>query len=164
MKNKILFAKVKPDAIIPSKREEDGCYDIYACFDDNCIVIEPHTTKLIRTGIASAFSPKYRINCKRERGSTGKYSMTIVSGQIDSGFRGEWFIAINNTSNKYIYIDKSVDKVYENEDTVTYPYTKAIGQFAVEFVPDVDIKETTYEELLTIQSNRGVGELGSSGK
>jgi len=35
----IYFAKVKQNAIIPSKREEDGCYDVYACFDEDYITI-----------------------------------------------------------------------------------------------------------------------------
>ena len=41
----LYFAKVKPDAIIPSKRDEDGAYDLYACFDEDYMVIAPHTTK-----------------------------------------------------------------------------------------------------------------------
>ena len=41
--NELLFAKTKGDAIIPTKRDEDGCYDIYACFDEDEITIEPLT-------------------------------------------------------------------------------------------------------------------------
>ena len=41
---KILFAKVKPDAIIPTKREEDAGFDIYSLFDEESIVINPHET------------------------------------------------------------------------------------------------------------------------
>ena len=55
----IYFAKVKEDAIIPSKREEDGAFDIYACFEEDFMIIAPHETKLIPTGIASAFSSDY---------------------------------------------------------------------------------------------------------
>lgn len=32
--NSIYFAKLKDEAIIPSKREEDGAFDVYACFDE----------------------------------------------------------------------------------------------------------------------------------
>ena len=56
--DELYFAKVKPDAIIPSKRDEDAAMDIYACFDEDYLVIPPHTTILIPTGIASAFSSK----------------------------------------------------------------------------------------------------------
>ena len=50
--DELYFAKVKPNAIIPSKRDEDAAYDIYACFDDDYLVIPPHKTVLIPTGIA----------------------------------------------------------------------------------------------------------------
>ena len=38
----IKFAKVKPNAKIPTKRLEDAGLDIYACFDEPNIVIR-HT-------------------------------------------------------------------------------------------------------------------------
>ena len=34
----IYFAKVNPKAIIPSKRVEDGAFDIYACFEEDAII------------------------------------------------------------------------------------------------------------------------------
>ena len=52
--NKILFAKTKPEAIVPTKRVEDAGYDLYACFEEEYMVIKPHETKLIPTGIATA--------------------------------------------------------------------------------------------------------------
>ena len=36
----VKFAKVHPNAIIPSKREEDMGFDIYACFDEDYIMIK----------------------------------------------------------------------------------------------------------------------------
>jgi dUTP pyrophosphatase len=167
MNDKILFAKVRPDAIIPSKREEDGAYDIYACFDEEYIVIKPSESKLIPTGIASAFNSKYRA-VFQERGSTGVISLKVNAGLIDSGFRKGWFVCLNNSSNKTIVINKRVDKTtienyYENE-IVHYPYTKAICQMKIQEVPMVNIEEITYEELIKIPSERGMGELGSSGK
>ena len=30
--HKILFAKLREDAVIPTKRDEDSDYDLYACF------------------------------------------------------------------------------------------------------------------------------------
>ena len=52
---KLWFAKVRPDGIIPSKRDEDAGYDIFLAFDGEYIRLEPHETKLLPTGIASAF-------------------------------------------------------------------------------------------------------------
>lgn len=145
--NKIYFAKINTNAKIPTKRQEDGCYDLYACIDKS-ITIYPHTTELIPTGICSAFSSKYRIGF-RERGSNTKFGGIVMAGQIDSGFRGEWFVAIHNAS---------------NSPTTIYPYSKAICQFAIEEVPEVEICETDIDTINTFESERGEGMLGSSGK
>lgn len=163
MSDKIYFAKVKPDAIIPSKRDEDGAYDIYACFDDNIIEIKPHEIVLIPTGIASAFDSKYRI-VFQDRGSSGVIGLKVNAGLIDSGFRGMWFVVLNNTGNKTIFIDKDCEKVEEFYTYIDYPYTKAIAQAKVQEVPQVEIVEIEYEDLLAFKSERGMGSLGSSNK
>jgi len=163
----ILFAKVKPDAIIPTKEFENGCYDVYPYFEEFEIEIAPGETKLIGTGIASSFDPKYRMNAKRERGSTGKLSMAVLAGQIDSNYRGEWFIAMNNAGNIPIVITKQKlqnDKPIVLNGKQYYPYTKAFCQVALEFVPEVREKVIPYEDLLKIPSKRGVGKLGSTNK
>lgn len=103
--NDLLFAKVKPDAIIPTKEKENAGYDIYACFNEDYLIVPPHTTKLIPTGIASAISDKYYLGVA-ERGSTGKIGMKYGAGIIDSGYRGEIFIALTNTNNVDILISK----------------------------------------------------------
>ena len=187
--NDLLFAKVKPNAIIPSKEDENAGYDIYACFDEDFILIPPGDTKLIPTGIASALSEKYYLQV-HERGSTGTKGMKYGAGVIDSGYRNEIFICINNINNVEIIISK-LDKeelfkkygqeYYEDEigieydnglyafkdgeyPAIIYPYSKAIAQLVVHEVPKMDVKEITYEELKAIPSKRGMGALGSSGK
>lgn len=165
---KIYFAKVKEEAVIPSKREEDGCYDVYACFDEEYISIMPNDIKMIPTGIASAFTSNYRMGV-RERGSTGTKGMSVRAGQIDSGYRGEWFIPINNTSNKIIIIAKDIEKIKDElglseEHATIYPYTKAIAQVALEKVPTANVEEISFNELQQIKSERGDGKLGSSNK
>ena len=164
-KDKILWAKVKPNAIIPTKRDEDGCYDIYASLDnDNPIVIDPHEVATVPTGIASAFDSKYRFDVQRERGSTGSIGLVPRCGQIDSGYRGEWFLKLQNTTSKKIVISPLIDDKFETETGIMYPAKKAVCQAALEFVPVVDTEEISYEELATIPSERGTGSQGSSGK
>ena len=157
----VKFAKVKPEAKIPTKRLEDAGLDMYACFDDDYIIIEPHTTKLIPTGIASACDTDYCFILK-ERGSTGTKGMAQRSGIIDSGFRGEIWCPITNTGDKNIVITKY--PMTDHGDWVVYPYEKAICQALVIPVPELDIEEYTYEELRAIPSVRGTNMLGSSGK
>lgn len=166
MHTTIKFAKVRPTAIIPTKRDEDAGYDIYANFDANYMKIPPHETVMIPTGIACACDTDYCFIIK-ERGSTGTKGMAQRSGVIDSGYRGEILIPITNTTNQVIYIKKK-DTMFDTLDGKTkyieYPYEKAIAQILVIPVPTVDVEEYTYEELKAIPSKRGWGRLGSSGK
>ncbi len=163
MRNTIYFSKINPNATTPNKREEDMAMDVYACFEEDRMVIPPHSTKLIPTGICSAFDKKWGISL-RERGSTGSIGMKVSAGQVDSGYRGEWFVAITNINTIPISIDKEVEKTTITEDFIQYPYTKAIAQAKIEEVPVVNIQEIPYDELQEIKSERGKGRLGSSGK
>lgn len=170
----IKFAKVHPNATIPSKRDEDMGFDIYACFDEDYITINPHETKLIPTGIASACNPKYGF-LVFERGSTGSKGIARRCGVIDSGYRNEWFIGLTNTTMKKLFISKlseeetynryyNDDSLWLEESILVYPYSKAIAQALVVPVPKVITDEIPYDELKEIKSERGMGALGSSNK
>ena len=163
----IYFAKMKEDVIIPTKREEDGGYDIYANFPQESMLIKPHETVMIPTKLKSAFDKKYRVILK-ERGSTGSKGIGQRCGVIDSGYRGEWFVPITNTTNKPIAIIKEerrkiVEMVMGDELTI-YPYEKAICQALLDDVPVVKVEEITEEELMAMESERGTGKIGSSNK
>lgn len=161
--NELLFAKTRENAIIPTKRDEDGCYDIYACFDEEEVTIEPFTNKLIDSGIATAFNKRWRLAI-RERGSNSKSGLITMSGQVDSGYRGSIFVSLYNANSVPVIISKNVDTLEKTDDYIKVPYSKAIAQFAMEEVPVLKEKEIDYEILKTIASERGVGALGSSGK
>ena len=187
--NELMFAKVRPEAIIPTKEKENAGYDIYACFEEDYMIIPALSTKLIPTGIASAVSDKYYLQV-HERGSTGSKGMKYGAGVVDSSYRGEIFICINNVNEhdiviykhditssdnaneiygKDFYNDAIIrdDKIFSEDGkllAILYPYSKAVAQLIVHEVPEMDIKEITYEELKSIPSKRGTGALGSSGK
>lgn len=191
--NPIKFAKGNPSVIIPTKREEDMGYDIYANFEEDYIVLHPHTVIGVPTNLHSAFPKEFGIILK-ERGSTGTKGMAIRCGVIDSGFRGAWFVPINNTTSTPIIIAKShaVEGIkleerkfadiipckvvvdgkgneictlpFGKEEFIIYPYEKAICQAVVVDVPSTVSQEIPLEELMAIESERGVGERGSSNK
>lgn len=175
MKANVKFAKVRPDAIVPSKRPEDMGFDIYANFDEDYIVILPHETKLIPTGIASSCDPEYGF-LLRERGSTGSKGIALRCGVLDSGYRNEWFVGLMNSTDEYMFVTKLSPEETLNDyfgkfagilnvdDFTFYPYSKAIAQALIIPVPEVDVEELSYEDLQIIPSERGLGALGSSGK
>lgn len=168
---KIYFAKVNPNAKIPSREIYNAGVDIYPCFDEEYMIIPPHKTVLVPTGIASAIPENYYIQIY-ERGSTGSKGIKYGAGVIDSSYRGEWFLATTNTNDKPILItkldinslDTTIREIIEN-GYIVYPYSKALFQGVVHCVHnELEREEISYDELAKIPSNRGDGKLGSSGK
>src|SRR5688572_9394774 len=117
----LYFARTRPEAVIPAKRPEDSGYDIYSCFAEEFIRLDPGDIKLVPTGIASAFPSDYVLFIK-ERSSTGSIGLAARMGVIDSGFRGEIMIGLNNTSNIPIVITKAVSQVVKDKNLIQYPY------------------------------------------
>lgn len=163
MNAKIKFAKIRPEAIIPTKRDEDAGFDIYACFDEEYIKLNPHETKMIPTGIASACDKDYCLILK-ERGSTGTKGIAQRCGIIDSGYRNEIFVPITNTTNKTLIITKNPLENNPYSSVIYYPVSKAICQALVIPIPSCEVEIISYEELQQIPSERGKGALGSSNK
>ena len=136
--NDLYFAKVNPNAIIPTKEKENAGYDIYACFNKDFLVIPPHSTKLVPTGIASAISDKYYLGVA-ERGSTGKIGMKYSAGVIDSGYRGEIFIGLSNINDVPIVISKLTrEELEENYGKIGYGET-------------IYMTEEEYEDLIYLE-------------
>ena len=169
--NKIYCAKVRPDAKIPTREVWNAGVDIYPCFDEEYMIIPPHGTVLVPTGIASAIPVDYYIQIY-ERGSSGSKGIKYSAGVIDSSYRGEWFLAATNTNDKPVLItkldlektDKTIRELIENA-YIVYPYTKALFQGVVHSVHnELEREEISLDALKAIPSERGSGKLGSSGK
>lgn len=172
--NLIYFAKTRPDALIPTKEEENAGYDLYASFEDYYILIKPFKTGLVPTGIAWACSPKYYMQIE-ERSSTGTKGIKKSSGIIDSGYRGEIKIAIFNANEIPLvfspYDEKSVkEKIKLNEkdidenNIIFYSTSKAIAQGIIHKVEDMKTKEISLKALKEIPSKRGEKGWGSTNK
>ncbi|AGI11762.1 hypothetical protein X915_gp153 [Bacillus phage vB_BanS-Tsamsa] len=171
MNPEVFFARVHPDAVVPTKRDEDAGYDLYACVDEvevagnkkHWIVCKANETTLVSTGLAFALPKTHYLNAKHERGSTGKISMSVLAGVIDSGYRGEVFLAITPL-HKDVIITSDVKETTLVGDSIYYPYSKAIAQATVDLVPNTKLTELTLEDLQKIESKRGTTKLGQSGK
>ncbi len=160
--------KLDSRAIVPSKREEDAGYDLYAIFDEDIKILKRGEIWLAPTGISMQF-PINWVFYLAERGSTGSKGISRRCGVVDSGFRGELKVALNNTSLKDIVFIKSGINIQETfrlhniaEEKVTiYPQEKAIAQGMLLYAPHVEVEEV---EELDDNSQRGTSMLGASGK
>ena len=165
----IYWDKLNEKAKLPSKRDEDAGFDIYSDSTEN-IILKPNETKFFTTGLRSAFPSNYWIEIK-ERGSTGAVGLSVRSGVIDSGYRGEWKIMLTNVNKYPVEFSRDVDKVtyikgkiFKNKiKKVIYPLTKAIAQAVVIPLPTIQCY-CDKDMVDSAKSNRGETGWGASGK
>lgn len=98
---KINIKKFNEDAVIPTYGSElsAGC-DLYACIDLS-VVIPPHETKLIPTGIGVEIPEGYTGLVYARSGLASKRHLAPANkvGVIDADYRGEIMVALHNHSN-----------------------------------------------------------------
>lgn len=81
--NTLYFAKVRNTAKIPTKDEENAGYDIYADFTEDELMIRPHATACVPTGVASTMDSGWYLQVE-ERGSTGSIGIKKSAGVVDA--------------------------------------------------------------------------------
>ena len=156
------------NAKMPTKRDEDAGFDIYSDSAED-IILKPNETKFFSTGLRSAFPSNFWVEIK-ERGSTGAVGLSVRSGVIDSGYRGEWKIMLTNVNKYPVVFSHTVDKVtyvkgkiFKNKiKKVIYPLSKAIAQAVVISLPHIDCRP--WDETQIAASERGQTGWGASGK
>lgn len=166
----IYFAKVRENAVIPTKERENAGYDIYAALEGDYLIINPFELTLIPTGIAWASSENYYLQIE-ERSSTGSKGIKRNAGVIDSGYRGEILVSIFNANNKTLILSniseedlrEKMPQLFQSP-YIFYSTKKAIAQGIIHKIEDMSTRELSYEELKQISSNRGGKGFGSSNK
>ena len=135
---RVQFKRVHAGARLPSRAHEtDGAYDVYLIED---ALVAPGEATRLPLGFAAAIPDGYFVRL------TGRSSTQffIREGLIDSGYRGEWRIAVQNVSREPLAL-KAGDR---------------IGQLVLQRVIDVDWEEV---EALP-ESDRGAKGFGSTGR
>lgn len=97
---KIQIKKLRPDAVMPSRGSAQAAgYDLYAALDDE-IVIGPHQTRKIGTGLSAAIPEGYFGGIFARSGLALKQSLRPANcvGVVDADYRGEIIVAVHNDS------------------------------------------------------------------
>lgn len=103
MEIKVKIKKLHPDAKIPTLGTEDSAgFDIYSIEE---IKLMPRETKSIPTGIAMEL-PKGKVCFIWDRSGMGSKGIHRFAGLIDSDYRGEIKIVLNNNSEQEFKISK----------------------------------------------------------
>ena len=138
--------KLNENAILPVRaHENDAGADLFACIDEE-VVIKPHKTVKIPTGIAVQIPVGWFGAIFARSGLASKYGIRPANcvGVCDCGYTGEYIVALHNDS-EFPYTVKPNDKIAQ---LVIMPYMNA------EFVMMSDLDET----------DRGEGGFGSTGR
>jgi dUTP pyrophosphatase len=98
-----MLAKILVPGAKVFKRAKDGDagFDIWAL---DTTVVPSQGVAEFRTGIATAFDPRY-VGLVLDRGGWGWKGLMKQAGVIDSNYRGEWLVKLYNTSQKPIVLE-----------------------------------------------------------
>ncbi len=86
-------------------KDDDAGFDIWAL---NSGLVPSQGSSIFRTGIATAFDPRY-VGLVLDRSGWGWKGLMKQAGVIDSGYRGEWLVKLYNTSEKAITLEGVLD-------------------------------------------------------
>lgn len=142
---KVNIKKLNEKAIVPTYGSEYAAgADLYACNEEK-IIIKPHETVLIKTGIAMEIPEGYAGLIYARSGIASKRGLAPANkvGVVDSDYRGEVMVALHNHSEK----DGEIEPFERIAQLVVAPFLK------------VDFEEA--EELS--DTVRGTGGFGSTG-
>ena len=145
MKQQIKIKKLKDNVVLPTYGSDKAAgADLHACTYNNIIIL-PHTTAMIPTGLAMELPEGYFGAIFARSGLAVKQGLRPANcvGVVDEDYRGEVMVALHNDTDK-------VEIIFPNEriaQLVLLPYTQC------DFVED-KLSET----------ERGDGGFGSTGK
>jgi dUTP pyrophosphatase len=141
---KLKIKKLNEEAQIPKYATPGAAgFDLSAI---ETIGIGPGETKLVKTGLAVAVPIGYELQVRPRSGTSLKTGLRVANapGTVDSDYRGEVCVIMNNTGNEHYYIAKG-DRIAQG---VICPV------FQVEFEETDTLDDTA----------RGAGGFGSTGR
>ncbi|MFX0052979.1 MAG: dUTP diphosphatase [Candidatus Hodarchaeota archaeon] len=137
---KLKIKKIHQDAQLPKKHDEnDAAFDLYSIEEAN---LTSKQTKIVHTGISMEIPAGY-FGKIETRSSMAFNGIFVTGGVIDSGYRGEIMVILNNFSSQEYKINKG----------------DRIAQIVVNRVEPIKVMEV---DRLDEKNDRGGG-LGSSG-
>lgn len=142
---KIGIAKLKPNAILPSRGSAQAAgYDLYACLDED-VTIEAGSVAKIGTGLSVEVPDGYFGGIFARSGLAAKKGLRPANcvGVADSDYRGEYIVAL-----------------YNDSDTAkTVCHGDRIAQLLI-----LPYLECEFEERELSETERGSGGFGSTGR
>lgn len=146
MKLRVKIKRVKDVEMPKYAKPGDSGFDLVAAEDT---IIWPSETKVVPTGLAFEISPGYELQVRPRSGMTRNTKLRVVLGTVDSGYRGEVGVLVDNIESP---------KVANIQAHVIERGTR-IAQGVIAPVVTAHFEEV--DELS--DSERGIGGFGSTG-
>jgi dUTP pyrophosphatase len=168
----VRIKKISEHAVIPkyAKRGDSG-FDLVATED---VIIEPGETVKIPVGLAFEIPKGYELQIRPRSGITSKTKLRVQFGTVDSGYRGEVSVSVDNlVADEFAfdpeYYGFTVYTVNDNAidvGTGTVPLGTYVIQKGDRIAQGViaPVIQATFEETDQLsESDRGEGGFGSTG-
>lgn len=129
----IKIAKIDPKALLPTRKHpDDAGLDIYA---NHNIVIDPHSTSIVSTGITLEISDGFVGLLKPK----GRNNHLLGAGVVDAGYQGEILVKVANISDAPLVIKPG----------------DAIGQLLILPIYTPEVLEVDPDQIHNENSSRG---------
>jgi len=151
------FVKIHPKAITPQKIKGNLGFDLSVvrseCFfkhtypgqpNTHRYMLEPGERKLFHTGLKMAIPVGYGVVFWDRSGMSAKSGIQKCAGCIDSSYRGEWLVCLDNTDNRAYEITEG-DRIVQ---------AIVIPEYNIAFIENKELDATF----------RGESGFGASGK
>ncbi|MEB9670989.1 deoxyuridine 5'-triphosphate nucleotidohydrolase [Bacillus thuringiensis] len=109
MNLRVKIKRVKDVELPRYAKPGDSGFDLVAAEDT---IIQPDETKVISTGLAFEIPPGYELQVRPRSGISRKTKLRVVLGTVDSGFRGEVGVIVDNISDPNYMIISDKDEHY----------------------------------------------------
>lgn len=162
---KVKIKRLSNDAVIPKyAKQGDSGFDLVATED---VVIAPGETKVVPTGLAFDIPDFWEIQVRPRSGVTTKTTLRVQLGTIDSGYKGEVGVIVDNISrDNWSNAARALNNSYVEKTRGLVPsgsYIIRRGDRIAQGVIAPVIKGIFEETDHLSESERGEGGFGSTG-
>lgn len=176
----VKIKRLHQDAAIPTYAHEfDSGFDLVAIED---VIVEPGKTVKVPTGLAFELPEGYELQVRPRSGITLRTKLRVQLGTVDSIFRGEVCVIVDNTSEKELeiissdgenwFLDPAPTKNVIGVDGIRYTNGKSypVGTYLIRKGDKIaqgviaPVAHVTFSEVDKLEeSDRGANGFGSSG-
>ena len=154
MNLRVKIKRVKDVELPKYAKPGDSGFDLVAAEDT---IIWPGETKVVPTGLAFEIPPGYELQVRPRSGMTRNTKLRVVLGTVDSGYRGEVGVLVDNISLKRSLKYDEKNQQFVSADIIEKGTRIAQGVIA-------PVLTAHFEEADELSdSERGVGGFGSTG-